>query len=124
MTTTTLTSAATVRETVRHPIIDADGHFVELGPLLDDEMVAYLEEFGGAGLRDRFLAGRVAPTDTASNLAGRADPSVRAGVAGHAVVVGLADREHARPGHRRTSRRCSTSGSTRSASTSRSSTRR
>ncbi len=78
MTTTSLTSAATVRETVGHPIIDADGHFVEIGPLLDDELVASLEEFGGAALRDRFLRGRVAPTDTASNLADRGDPSVRA----------------------------------------------
>jgi predicted TIM-barrel fold metal-dependent hydrolase len=77
VTTTTLTRAATVRETVRHPIVDADGHFVEIGPLLDDELLAYLEEFGGAGLRDRFLRGRVAPTDTASNLADRTDPSVR-----------------------------------------------
>jgi predicted TIM-barrel fold metal-dependent hydrolase len=75
--TTTLTRAASVRETARHPIVDADGHFVEIGPLLDDEVVASLEEFGGAGLRDRFLAGRVAPTDTASNLADRGDPSVR-----------------------------------------------
>jgi predicted TIM-barrel fold metal-dependent hydrolase len=75
--TTTLTGAARVRETVRHPIVDADGHFVEIGPLLDDELVAYLEEFGGSSLRDRFLAGRVAPTDTASNLADRGDPSVR-----------------------------------------------
>ena len=45
--------------------------------MLDDELAAALEEFGGRTLRDRFRAGRVAPTDTASNLADRADPSVR-----------------------------------------------
>ena len=75
--TATLTKAARVRDQVSHPIIDADGHFVEIGPMLDDELLTSLEEFGGAGLRDRFLAGRTAPTDTASNLADRSDPSVR-----------------------------------------------
>ncbi|HSO97274.1 MAG TPA: amidohydrolase family protein [Acidimicrobiia bacterium] len=75
--TATLTKAARVRDQVVHPIIDADGHFVEIGPILDDELASSLEEFGGSALRDRFLAGRTAPTDTASNLADRADPSVR-----------------------------------------------
>jgi predicted TIM-barrel fold metal-dependent hydrolase len=75
--TTTSIAAASVRETVGHPIVDADGHLVELGPLLDEELMAALEEFGGSALRDRFRAGRVAPTDTASNLADRADPAVR-----------------------------------------------
>jgi predicted TIM-barrel fold metal-dependent hydrolase len=77
MTTTTSIPAASVRETVGHPIIDADGHFVEIGPILHDELIAALEDFGGAALRDRFRAGRVAPTDTASNLSDRADPAVR-----------------------------------------------
>src|SRR5438105_3639261 len=54
--TATSTRAAQVRARVDHPIIDADGHFVEVGPLLHDEIVAYLEESGGAALRDRFLA--------------------------------------------------------------------
>jgi predicted TIM-barrel fold metal-dependent hydrolase len=75
--TATVTRAAQVREHVSHPIIDADGHFVEIGPILQDELLASLEEFGGAGLRDRFLASRTAPTDTASNLADRAEPSIR-----------------------------------------------
>ncbi len=75
--TVTLTKAAQVRERVDHPIIDADGHFVEIGPILQDELLASLEEFGGVGLRDRFLASRTAPTDTASNLADRAEPSIR-----------------------------------------------
>jgi predicted TIM-barrel fold metal-dependent hydrolase len=75
--TATVTKAAQVREHVGHPIIDADGHFVEIGPILHDELLASLEEFGGAGLRDRFLASRTALTDTASNLADRADPSIR-----------------------------------------------
>jgi predicted TIM-barrel fold metal-dependent hydrolase len=76
--TATVTKAAQIREAVDHPIIDADGHFVEIGPILHDELLSSLEEFGGAALRERFLAGRTAPTDTASNLADRADPSIRA----------------------------------------------
>jgi hypothetical protein len=34
--TATATKAARVRESVAHPIIDADGHFVEIGPILHD----------------------------------------------------------------------------------------
>ena len=78
MTTTTGRHAASVREAAGHPIVDADGHFVEVGPLLAEELLAGLEDLGGARLRDRFRAGRVAPTDTASNLADRQDPAVRA----------------------------------------------
>jgi predicted TIM-barrel fold metal-dependent hydrolase len=69
--------AATIRAGLDHPIIDADGHFVEIGPLLHEEIVSHLEDTGGARLRDRFLHGMVAPTDTAQNLADRADPAVR-----------------------------------------------
>lgn len=76
--TTTTTHAARIRDRVDHPIIDADGHFVEVGPLLHDELVASLEEFGGAALRDRFLTGTASPLDTSSSLANRDDPSVRA----------------------------------------------
>ena len=42
----TSTHAARVRDLVGHPIIDADGHFVEVGPLLHDEIVASLEDAG------------------------------------------------------------------------------
>ena len=48
------TKAAQVRDQVDHPIIDADGHFVEIGPILDDELATYLEETGGKELRDRY----------------------------------------------------------------------
>ncbi len=71
------TKAAKVRGTVGHPIIDADGHLVELGPMLDDELLAYLEEAGGRGLRDRYLAGMVKPFDTSTALSDRGDPRVR-----------------------------------------------
>ena len=44
-------TAAEIRERVGHPIVDGDGHFMEFMPLVDDEIVTYLEEAGGATLR-------------------------------------------------------------------------
>ncbi len=74
--TTTPTEAARVRSRVDHPIIDADGHFVELAPLLHEEVITYVEDAGGAALRERFL--NVAATfDTSSSLAHRGDATVR-----------------------------------------------
>ena len=67
--TVTLTKAAQVRERVDHPIIDADGHFVELAPLLNEEMLTYLEEMGGPEVRDRY-ARDTGLTDTYTVLAG------------------------------------------------------
>src|SRR3984957_4652807 len=58
-------TAAQIREQVGHPIVDADGHFMELMPLVDDEMVRYLEQEGGAALRDRFLSSQSQVMDTA-----------------------------------------------------------
>ena len=55
--------SAAVREQVDHPIIDADGHFLELSPLFLAEMTERIEAFGGAGLRDRFTAAGVLPYD-------------------------------------------------------------
>ena len=74
--TTTPTQAARVRSQVDHPIIDADGHFVELGPLLQDEVISDVEDAGGAALRERFLA-TAKSFDTSSSLADRGDPDVR-----------------------------------------------
>lgn len=71
------TSAAEIRRQLDHPIIDADGHFVEVGPILHDQIVTYLEEHGGSAVRDRYLAGAAAPIDTAVNLADRQSPSIR-----------------------------------------------
>jgi predicted TIM-barrel fold metal-dependent hydrolase len=75
--TTSKTKAARVRDQVGHPIIDADGHFVEMGPILDDELATYLEESGGKKLRDRYLASASRPFNTASVLADRDDPVVQ-----------------------------------------------
>jgi predicted TIM-barrel fold metal-dependent hydrolase len=69
--------ASEVRHRVGHPIIDADGHFVELGPILEEELVAYLEEAGGPTLRDKYLKGFAKPFDTSTVLAGRENAAVR-----------------------------------------------
>ncbi len=72
-----ITSAA-VRAQVSHPVIDADGHFVELAPLLHDEILANLEQIGGAALRERYLANPLRPTDTSTILASRTLSGARA----------------------------------------------
>jgi len=69
-------TAAGIRHRVGHPIVDADGHFMEFMPLVDDEIVAYLEEAGGAALRDRFLSSRSRVMDTAVFADRRSDPAV------------------------------------------------
>jgi predicted TIM-barrel fold metal-dependent hydrolase len=62
--------SAAVREQVDHPIIDADGHFLELSPLFVEEMTERIEAFGGAALRDRFSAAGVLPYDQRAPGAG------------------------------------------------------
>jgi len=64
-------SAASTRRSLDHPIIDADGHFVELSPIVDDHLAAHLEAQGGNELRDRYLKGRMTPFDTSTVLRGR-----------------------------------------------------
>ena len=122
--TTTPTQAARVRSLVDHPIIDADGHFVELGPLLQDEVISYVEDAGGAALRERFLAHRARRSTRRRAWPTAAIPTVREQWKAMPSWWGWQTHERARPRHRRTSPRCSTSASTSSASTSRSSTRR
>ena len=63
------TRAAEVRAGLSHPVIDADGHFVEVAPLLNEEMLTYLEEMGGPEVRDRY-ARDTGLTDTSTVLAG------------------------------------------------------
>src|SRR5260370_42098690 len=73
----TTTKAAMVRRQLSHPVVDADGHLVELLPVLDDEILTYLEEAGGTQLADRYRASSAAPFDTATVLADRQSPAVR-----------------------------------------------
>jgi predicted TIM-barrel fold metal-dependent hydrolase len=62
------TRAAAIREQLDFPVIDADGHFVELAPLLNDEIVSYVEEAGGAELRETYLRSAAKPIDTSTVL--------------------------------------------------------
>lgn len=61
--------SARVRESLSHPVIDGDGHFVEIWPLAHDEIVGFVEEEGGRELRDRFLEGFARPLDTTAAVA-------------------------------------------------------
>jgi predicted TIM-barrel fold metal-dependent hydrolase len=63
-----MTRAAEIRAGLPHPIIDADGHFVEVAPLLNEEMLTYLEEMGGPEVRDRYALD-TGLTDTSTVLA-------------------------------------------------------
>ncbi len=71
-------SAAQIRREIGHPIVDADGHFMELGPIMNDEIVSYLEESGGPSLRDRFLSSPLGILDTAVFQDDRSVPEVTA----------------------------------------------
>jgi len=73
----TTTRAADIRASLDHPIIDADGHFVEIGPLLNDEVASYIEESGGSALRERYLKTAAKPFDTSTNLTGRDRSEIR-----------------------------------------------
>jgi predicted TIM-barrel fold metal-dependent hydrolase len=48
----TITKGAKVRAELDHPVVDADGHWVELFPVYFD----YIAEIGGPGMVDRFRA--------------------------------------------------------------------
>lgn len=64
-------TSAEVRAQVTHPVIDADGHFVEMAPLLHDEILSNLEDLAGPEMRDRYLKNPLKPTDTSTILASR-----------------------------------------------------
>jgi hypothetical protein len=49
---------------------------MEFMPLVDDEIVTYLEEAGGGALRDRFLSSQSQVMDTAVFADRRSDPSI------------------------------------------------
>ncbi len=73
-----MTRAAEIRAGLSHPIVDADGHFVELGPILNEEVLAYIGEMGGRELRDRYVR-RSGVTDTSTVLAEHAAARAREG---------------------------------------------
>jgi predicted TIM-barrel fold metal-dependent hydrolase len=77
MTGTSALAAAELHDRLDHPVVDADGHFMELMPLLDDAIVADLEETGGTELRDRYLAAPIRAFDTVQFEADRNHPAVQ-----------------------------------------------
>jgi predicted TIM-barrel fold metal-dependent hydrolase len=62
------TRSAEIRRSLDHPVLDSDGHFVEVWPLAHAEIIDYIEEEAGRELRDRFLEGQAQPFDTSSAL--------------------------------------------------------
>jgi len=62
------TRSAEIRRSLDHPVLDSDGHFVEVWPLAHTEIIDYIEEEAGRELRDRFLEGQAQPFDTSSAL--------------------------------------------------------
>ena len=100
MAKSTTTKAEMVRRQLCHPVVDADGHLVELLPVLDDEILTYLEEAGGIELADRYRAS-VGGAVRHRHRAGRApSPRRSAGTGGPCRRGGLAGARHPRPGHR------------------------
>jgi predicted TIM-barrel fold metal-dependent hydrolase len=79
LTGATRPTATQLHNSLTHPVVDADGHFMELMPMLDDEIVACLEEVGGPELRNRYLDAPVRAFDTVQFQADRGDPAVRRG---------------------------------------------
>jgi predicted TIM-barrel fold metal-dependent hydrolase len=69
-------TARDIRRRLGHPVIDADGHFLELMPLVEDDILAHLEETGGPELRDWYRTHSVRYLDTVSFEADRSSPSV------------------------------------------------
>ena len=69
-------TAADIHRQLGHPVIDADGHFLELMPLVDDQILAHLASVGGDELRDRYQQRTLRLLDTVAFQADRTDPVV------------------------------------------------
>jgi predicted TIM-barrel fold metal-dependent hydrolase len=72
-------TAADVRRHLHHPVIDADGHFLEFMPLIDDDVLTELEMVGGPDLRDRYRHGALRLLDTVAFEADRRRSEVVSG---------------------------------------------
>ena len=60
MTTTLIgsraTRAAALRERLGHPVVDADGHWIETAPVMKGFFLDYVKDLGGTDLAARFEA--------------------------------------------------------------------
>ncbi len=69
MVKTHVSRSATVRARLSHPVIDADGHFLEVTPILMD----YLEKVGGADMVKRYTSRGFGPNPFQMSIAERRD---------------------------------------------------
>ncbi len=76
MTQTAPVTAADIHRRLGHPVIDGDGHFMELMPLVDDDILAHLADVGGGSLADRYRRQTLGLLDTQSFQADRTDRAV------------------------------------------------
>ena len=58
------------RAELDHPVIDADGHFLEFSPLFAEDVSAVVRDVGGPEVHERFLKSRIGPWDSKSRAHG------------------------------------------------------
>ena len=63
--TRAVSRSAAIRGRLGHPVIDADGHFLELSALFAEDVDSLVREIGGREVHDRFRRGRILPWDVA-----------------------------------------------------------
>jgi predicted TIM-barrel fold metal-dependent hydrolase len=71
-----MSEATAIHRSLGHPVVDADGHFMEFVPVLEDEVAAYLEEDAGPAVRDRYVHQRPPLADTVVFSTDRSSASV------------------------------------------------
>ncbi|MGH7818162.1 MAG: hypothetical protein ACREQ9_00140, partial [Candidatus Binatia bacterium] len=57
--------SAAIRGRLDHPVIDADGHFLEVSALFADDVEALVREIGGRDVHERFRRGHIRAWDAA-----------------------------------------------------------
>ena len=50
------TRAADIRSRLGHPVVDADGHWIETAPIMKDFFLDFVKDLGGGDLAARFEA--------------------------------------------------------------------
>jgi len=70
--------SARARAQLDHPVIDADGHFLEFSPLFAEDVSGLVREIGGPTVHERFLRSRIGPWDAKTRPAGDPRESWRA----------------------------------------------
>ena len=49
-------NASELREEIGHPVVDADGHWIETAPVMKDFFLDFVKDLGGGDLAARFEA--------------------------------------------------------------------